>query len=143
MWSDIYDMILVYSAVPELRETRRSPAAANGLWLAGQAPVCHLGRKARRQWRNKRSIYRFVSCQTFIPFPVFLMPGQPASNLWQTQATRLAGYLLLGVVLALSLSKGTHWLCWIGLYCTVLYVERACVTNRSRSVRPFFLAIGL
>lgn len=39
--------------------------------------------------------------------------------------------------------KGTHWLCWIGLYCTVLYVERACVTNRSMSVRPFFLAIGI
>lgn len=112
-------------------------------WLAKPLFVTWGAEREGNGGIKDRSIALCVSCQTFIPFPVFLMPGQPASNLWQTRATRLAGYLLLGVALALSLSKGTHWLCWIGLYCTVLYVERACVTNRSRSVRPFFLAIGL
>lgn len=71
-----------------------------------------------------------------------------APPFWQTRVTLLAGwlatYLPLGVLRPLKLSPSKAYLLAV-VDCAALYpcVKRACVTNRSMSVRAFLLGCRL
>lgn len=88
---------MIYSAVPELSEMRRSLRPTDCGWLAGQAPVCHLGRKSERAMADKDRSIALCLVRHSLPFLPFSCRASIPNSGKHEQQGWLAGYLLLGV----------------------------------------------
>lgn len=140
VWSDIYDMILVYSAAPELSETRRSLLRRwmDGLcgWLAKPLFVTWGAKREGNGGIKDRSIALCPVRHSFPFLPFSCRASQPTTSGKHKQQGWLVTYCLVSCSPRLFQRHPLAVLDWIVLHCTL---RRAGLCHQQVNVRQALL----